>query len=231
MNISVFFWGGYQSTDQDMQLWYTSAKAQRPDLDIFTYAWPPALNAAKDSDGDDAVKMLKRKIDHDSIFQSWLDLIQTTQATAKTDVIFLVGHSSGCAIANAVHLALIDVKKITLVCLDGYLPKTTEDRNQLDLPTQVWSAWCGEKTSHNYRNGAVPLFQYWEPTDCTEDTDEWSLHFSLVNKSASAVAVTLATGYANCEANLCWLNPAKAELPSPSGKRRPVLANHKKKSK
>ena len=48
--------------------------------------------------------------------------------------------------------------------------------------------------------------QVYQPTDCNDKTNEWSLHFSLVNKSTSSIKITQVTeGYQKCQANLCWL--------------------------
>jgi hypothetical protein len=203
MTTSVFFWGGYLSSDNDMKVWLDSAKAQGPKIDFNAFAWPPDMNAAHDSDGDRAVEALKDK-KHSNIFPSWVDTIDAS----KADLIYVIGHSSGCAVANAVHLALKDTSKVILVCLDGYKPQTTKMRDQLKPPTQIWSARCDGKKSLRYKEGQPPLFQYYEPTNCAKDATEWSLHFSLVNTAASAVSITnsqLSLGYKNCKANLCWL--------------------------
>src|SRR6185295_18229201 len=105
--------------------------------------------------------------------------IGTVQECA-TGLVYLVGHSSGCAIANAVHRGLKDTSKVILVALDGFSP----NRAQLaQAGTQVWAAECGKAVSRNHNalkrvvGGGLKIYQ---ATNCYH---EWALHFSVVNSA------------------------------------------------
>jgi hypothetical protein len=130
-------------------------------------------------------------------------LALTTVHAHAGDEIYIVGHSSGCAIANAVDRGLRDTSKITLVALDGFAP----DRAQRARPsTQIWAAECGRAKSRNHdalKRVAGDRLKIYKATDCLQP---WALHFSVVNSAASDKSVTsIARGYAQCRANLMWL--------------------------
>jgi hypothetical protein len=40
MNASVFFFGGYNSTQSHINLWLSSAQAQQPNVDFTGFPWP-----------------------------------------------------------------------------------------------------------------------------------------------------------------------------------------------
>jgi hypothetical protein len=186
MSTRVLFFGGYKASPSDMQNWQNSAQAQRKDVDFRTSPWPPGANSGE-----------KSAVSH---FGS-LDKLIADIESSSADLIYIVGHSSGCAIANAVDRGLKDHTKIVLIALDGFVPNKSQlaRRN-----TQCWGAVCGDKKSRNYesmrRSGRLQVFK---ATDCKT---EWALHFSLVNAAANDKLVTsVATGYTNCMANLVWL--------------------------
>ncbi len=194
MSTSVFFFSGWKASADDMKKWLDTARAQKSKIDFNAFPYPDA-----GSDGEDAVAAFKKS--------GQLKSVVKTITASKADLIYIVGHSSGCAIANDVDDHLKDHKKIALVALDGYVPDK-EQRGRSN--TQVWSAKCGEKTSLHFGEltSAVGAdLEIYEPTDCTDKTTKWSLHFSLVNKSASSIEIKHATdgGYKNCQANLMWL--------------------------
>ena len=155
------------------------------------YRWP---NGAT-SDANSAVTTFKKAGE----YASALAAIEASDA----ERIYLVGHSSGCAIANAVDRGLQDHGKIVLVALDGFVP----DRKQLERAgTQVWAAECDGVKSRNYKalkNHVGGRLKVYAATECKT---EWALHFSLVNSAASDKTVTsIRAGYAQCRANLVWL--------------------------
>ena len=189
--VYVLFFGGYRATQTDMNVWLGSAKAQRATVDFDAIPWP----AGADSSAASAVSTFKkgRKLD------SMLEAIESSGA----DLIYIVGHSSGCAIANAVDSSLKDHKNVRLVALDGFAP----GRHQLArVDTQVWAATCGNEKSRNYtalKKAVGSRLQVYAATDCKTS---WALHFSLVNAAASDRLVkNIASGYAQCKANLMWL--------------------------
>lgn len=191
MSTYVLFFGGYHATQTDINVWSASAKSQKPDVTFDGYAWPRGAN----SDSVSAVSAFTKA-------GRLAEAIATLKECAP-DLIYIVGHSSGCAIANAVDRGLADTSKVTLVALDGFAP----DRAQLSrATTQVWAAECGTAKSRNHDNlkkvvgGQLKIYK---ATNCY---DGWSLHFSVVNSAANDKAVTsIARGYANCRANLMWM--------------------------
>jgi hypothetical protein len=103
MTILVVFFGGYnnKSSKTDMDLWLASARKQRDNVVFEAFPWPDGLNKSGD---DDAVNGFKQ-------FDAAIKMIEDSHA----DKIFIVGHSSGCAIANAVNSRLgSDHKNVTL---------------------------------------------------------------------------------------------------------------------
>jgi hypothetical protein len=191
MSAYVLFFGGYKATRTDINLWSASAKAQKPDVTFDGYPWPSGASWRAES----AITTFDKA-------GSYAQALATIRECA-TDQIYLVGHSSGCAIANAVERGLKDTSKVILVALDGFLPS----RDQLARPsTQVWAAECGRATSRNHgplKKAIGGRLKIYQASDCY---DSWALHFSVVNSAANDKAVTsIATGYAQCRANLAWL--------------------------
>ena len=188
MTINVLFFGGYMATEHDMIVWSDSAKEQRPDLWIRTTPWVIGASAS------DPLKKYEFIIEHNR---------RSTENL--TDETYIVGHSSGCAIANEVASRIPDKTKIRLICLDGFVPY----KDQLKNPTtQIWSARQTNILtcySLNYKNlEEFPHFNVYEPPihPCTH---KWALHFSLVNANADDNILAISMGYYNCKANLCWL--------------------------
>ncbi len=188
--ISVYFFGGYQSTSEQVGAWVKSAQGQRSDVTFNAFPYPS--NNPEPSDKDiDTFKNVVKTIDQ-----------------SNAGKIFIVGHSSGCAIANGVDRRLKNNTKIALVALDGFAP----DPKQLKRPgTQVWAAESGAAKSFNHdrlknRVGdSLKIFH--AKSDCTT---ELALHFSLVNTSANDknlknFQTDIENGYKTCIANLCWL--------------------------
>jgi hypothetical protein len=129
---------------------------------------------------------------------------------SPADKIYIVGHSSGCAIANAVDKevtkGLKDPSKFVLVSLDGYRP----DADQLKRPnTQVCGAVNGAFKSYHYpdddekRQLGKHFKEYRANTSCTK---EFALHFSLVNTIVTDATGNIEHGYDDCQANLKWVD-------------------------
>ena len=191
MSAYVLFFGGYHASASDVKAWWASAKAQKPDVTFDCFPWPSGASA----DAESAVSTFTRAGNY--------ALALTTVHAHAGDEIYIVGHSSGCAIANAVDRGLRDTSKITLVALDGFAP----DRAQRARPsTQIWAAECGSAKSRNHdglKSVAGSRLKIYKATDCLSS---WALHFSVVNSAANDGTVTsIATGYAQCRANLMWL--------------------------
>jgi len=202
MRTCVFYFGGWNAIQAHTDAWVRSAHQKQPGIAFTGYPYPSGAGW----DYDDAITSSKK------LRASAVAAIQACRA----DAIYIVGHSSGCAISNAVDKALTDTSKIHLVALDGFAPdKDQRDRkDQSNRPTtQVWSAWSGDGKSTFYKSLhyddlerllKTSLQKYQARADCTTMT---ALHFSLVNAKATDKRVTsIATGYTDCEANLVWLD-------------------------
>jgi predicted esterase len=200
MSALVLFFGGWQASVLDMKAWTASAIQQNPGVMFDAYPYPVGASAK----GEEAVAK----------FTDFTKATNKIQAS-KADTIYIVGHSSGCAIANAVDARLKDHTKTILVALDGYCPSAV----QLARPgTQVWVAESSTGKSLHYQDLQDSVKDYdrknkdwvWvniykAPADCST---KLSLHFSLVNLSSSDDLVKfIPDGYKNCKANLSYLNP------------------------
>jgi hypothetical protein len=201
----IFFFGGYRATIHDVAKWQGSAADQTPDdVYVFTYAWPAAApNSDKPANSDDTSAV--------SSFRSagTFDKAVSDIGSCGADRIFIVGHSSGCAISKAVdHAVVVDKNKVTLVALDGFTP----DVDQLARPsTQVWAAERNQGgkvfVSRNHNRLKKNLGGRLKIFNAPSGTTEWALHFSLVNVAASDDIDDISKGYMNCRANLVWMKP------------------------
>ena len=186
MTILVVFFGGFKSSQTHMEAWLDSAGKQRSDVQFEAYPFPDIPKA-----GDtDAVNGFKQ-----------FDEVVKKIADSHADTIYIVGHSSGCAIANKVNSLLKgDHKNITLVDLDGFAPSGDQIKGST---VQAWSAEGDGGRAHSL-NWAKGKRMY----TAASATTVWSLHFSLVNTAATD-AITKDnykdTGYAGCITNLAWL--------------------------
>ncbi len=187
MSQAVFYFGGFHASDLDIESWLRSARVQKPAVDFTGFPWPKGANA----DADSAVKAFSKHGKFDAV-------IEDIQGCA--DTIFIVGHSSGCAIANAVDAGLEWTENVVLVALDGFRPSD----DQLDRETtQVWGATCGDVKSRNFPGLAKGRRKIFAATNCKS---MWALHFSLVNaNSEDGLVDSIANGYAKCRANLLFL--------------------------
>jgi len=194
MKIYVVFIGGFQSDQTAIDQWLASAKNQRKDVVFDTYPFPNI----KDSDRISSVAGFEDQFD---------EVIKKIQGSGA-DKIFIVGHSSGCAIADEVNFRLGgDRKNVTLVDLDGFAPHHDQIKKS---SLQVWSAEGAKGGKSLHHDDWGPYSGQLQVYTAASATNKWSLHFSLVNTAAtdaikSSSDEDLKKGYAGCIANLCWL--------------------------
>jgi hypothetical protein len=186
MSIQVVFFGGFLASQPNVDLWKASAEKLCPGVKYDAFPFPDHTA----SDDISAVKGFEDKFD---------GVIKNIEGFGA-DQLFIVGHSSGCAIANSLNSRLKGDRKITLVDLDGFAPSADQIKNST---VQAWSAEGAGGKGKSLR-WAAGHHMYPAPLA----TQKWSLHFSLVN-SAATDAITdknyKDTGYAGCIANLYWL--------------------------
>jgi len=199
MSIYVVFFGGWHASSTDMELWRTTANNQRKDVTFDAIPFP-----SPHADAIHAVGAFEKK------FAGVIKEIKDSGA----DTIYIVGHSSGCALANELNSRIGgDHSHITLVTLDGFAP----DDDQINgSNTVVWSAISNKlkpaekgrkpkpyvSLNHDVlqkRYGSA--LQEWH----SDAIGVWALHFSVVNSAASDKIEDASTGYAGCVANLMWL--------------------------
>src|SRR6185295_4532731 len=99
MSAYVLFFGGYLATRTDINNWCASAAARKSDVTFDGYPWPAGANW----DSESAVSTFTKA-------GSLAQAIATIEECAH-DLAYIVGHSSGCAIANAVDRGLKDTTK------------------------------------------------------------------------------------------------------------------------
>ena len=102
MSTSVFFFGGSNATQTHVDAWVKSAKAQKAAIDFNGFPWPNY----GDGSTDDAITTFKKSDEYKS-------MVATIEASSAGPI-YIVGHSSGCAIANSVDTDLKekDTKKL-----------------------------------------------------------------------------------------------------------------------
>ena len=203
MSTFVLFFGGWQASLADVKAWTASALRQSPGVMFDAYPYPSGASAK----GEEAVAKFTQAGD----LAKAINKIEASRA----DTIYIVGHSSGCAIANAVDAGLKDHTKTILVALDGYCPGPAQLGR---AGTQVWVAESSMGRSLHYIDLQDTVKNYdkknkdWVWVNIYKALDDCStklaLHFSLVNLSSSDDLVKfIPDGYKNCRANLSYLNP------------------------
>jgi pimeloyl-ACP methyl ester carboxylesterase len=201
MSVAVFYFGGFQASQPDIDGWLRSARLQKPDVIFRGFPWPSGVPAkgpiAKTLRDDGRLAAMVKAIEQFEKDQNG--------KTDKLEKIFLVGHSSGGAIANAVDADLNVDADVALVVLDGSMPSDSQLARD---DTQVWGATCAGQQSRNFPGNAKGRGRVFQATNCKK---EWPLHFSVVNTNASdanakLVAGDLSQGYVNCRTNLMFLN-------------------------
>src|SRR5262249_49395004 len=132
MSAAVFFFGGWNASQNDIDAWVRSAKQQKPSITFTGFPYPSGASW----DYDSAVDGFKKS----GQYKSAVAAIQACSA----DSIYIVGHSSGCAISNAVDKGLKDTGKVVLAALDGFAPDSDQGKRS---STQVWAAVNGDAKS------------------------------------------------------------------------------------
>lgn len=188
MSIYVAFIGGFQSTQPNMDLWKASAQKQRSDVTFDAYPYPYIPGAGDTA----AVQGFEKK------FEGAAKKIEDLGADVQ---IFIVGHSSGCAIANELNKRVkVDHTRITLVDLDGFAPSGDQIKKSTVKP------WCAQGSGG--KGHSVHFSKSKDVYTASKATQPWSLHFSMVNTAATDDITKdnyASTGYAGCLANLCFL--------------------------
>ena len=180
MSMHVYFFGGYLATSNDVEAWRRSVIAQVPDMPVTAFPYPEDATAG-------------------APLERWHDSSKVAeQIKAEGAFAIIVGHSSGCAIANdvAAHALALGYTNMKVIALDGFRPGD----KLLALPgSVVWSAECNGVCSLNYHGlEHCPNFKVYR----TRVRQQWPLHFSLVNTNASDNYVSIREGYHMCAANL-----------------------------
>src|SRR4051794_9080519 len=188
--ICAIFFGGYKAKPEQVDRWLASARKQKPGIEFGARPWP---TGAATSSGDVGISVFKQTGQFDSLVASL--------KASPADKIYIVGHSSGCAIANEVDRSLKGSKvasKLVLVALDGYRP----DADQLGREnTQVWGAVSGAHKSFRYPKPEEKKKlekNFYEYTARADITTEWALHYSLVNTAVTNGTGNLEHGYDDC---------------------------------
>lgn len=242
MSTHVFFFGGYNASRTAMSTWETTAAAQRRSVTFKAIPYPssdPSAAAAdrfsKSEDFKKLITEINGIISSSAASTSGAGSGTGSGSATNSDEIYIVGHSSGCAIANKVDESLITKSgvEVVLVALDGFSPNKTQLKRQ---STQIWEARSqdGKLPSRNHHDqpdgsrhgGTGAIYKVFRApnTNCTTDI---ALHFVLVNLTANdsitwdnygtkhgIKAEDLAKkkpqdydqGYANCRPNLMWLD-------------------------
>lgn len=156
----VYFFGGYASTIDQVNSWAAVAKKMRPEYEF------DGRHYISRHDGEEgAVEDAKGQI------KAVVDDIESSMFCEIT----IIGHSSGCAVANEVARQVRHrVKK--LVVLDGFCPS---EAFQKEVPTECWYATNGRIFSLN----ASEMQKQLDPKKHTNPYVHslWALHFSLIN--------------------------------------------------
>jgi hypothetical protein len=134
--MKIHFFGGYRATNQNVLAWCNSLETKQPN--VIAIGWPYPIG----SSAGDPLKCW-------NCSGSIAKLI-----SVDVDECLIVGHSSGCALANDVagKALALGAKNFRLIALDGFLPRP----ELLNLPgTVVWSAECNGVHSLNYKTATA----------------------------------------------------------------------------
>lgn len=99
MSTSVFFIGGWHAKPNHIAAWVRSAQQKKPGVAFTGFPWPGDVTSWPPEDIVQGWKDAKQ-------YRPVLDAIKA--CTANT--IYIVGHSSGCAVSNAVDNEFNDPK-------------------------------------------------------------------------------------------------------------------------
>ena len=217
MITGILFFGGYRSTEADVESWANSATKQNSISQVHPFHYPENASAG---DPLEHLAWANSAMKQNSIIsqvhpfhypenasagdplERWnsSDAFKAVHDLGQADQLIIVGHSSGCAYANFVAQKLIGQRDFKLIALDGFVPNA----ELLKRPsTEVWSA-CNV-------NADVYSLNYWRCKSRAGDRfhiyeanveRRWPLHFSLVNEAVSDNYADITEGYRGCVANL-----------------------------
>lgn len=193
---TLMYFGGYKSTQSEINRWTTSAVAQAGgSFEFVTFPYPTGASSSAAS----AVS---------EFGQEKIDQLAEEIAANPSRQYVVVGHSSGCAIADAVadrvrQLVSGKIPNLELILLDGFLPS----RAVRDVVSyKCVSAHNGSSKSLNWTGMSTCGAHFIDLPAPNCGSELWCLHFSIVNSAATASTVqTIPEGYTNCKANLSWL--------------------------
>src|SRR5215468_9135804 len=106
MSTSVFFIGGWHAKPEHIAAWERSARLKMPNVAFTGFPWPGNVTSWPPKDIVQGWKDKKQ-------YQPVVDAIKACTANK----IYIVGHSSGCAVSNAVDKEFKDPKRFVLVAL------------------------------------------------------------------------------------------------------------------
>jgi len=188
MSTHVVFFGGFQSSQADMDLWLASAQQVCPGVTYDAFPYPGHASSSRTAAAHG--------------FEDQYDGVLGRIAEVGADSLFIVGHSSGCAIANELNARIPSMHDgaVTLIDLDGFSPWPHQiNGSNHEVWSAVQSGGKGKSVNWAASHKIYPSVSATQP---------WSLHFSLVNTAATD-AIDINTyprlGYAGCIANLYWL--------------------------
>lgn len=211
----MIFFGGYKSTHTQMKCWQTGAKEEARRLKLDGYSFEPIAYPEGALAGETSAVSVGAGLIADAVNE----IVRGVRSSSSVRFV-VVGHSSGAALANAVGEKVLQILKgpsqtallsqIEFVDLDGFKP-SSEIQNQLN--TSCWSAETELEARSEKKVLRSPnadsdsqcrLHRAYQDRHCQT---QWCLHFSLVNKLASANLGTDydRNGYEGCATNLDWL--------------------------
>jgi pimeloyl-ACP methyl ester carboxylesterase len=202
----VIFFGGYASTETDMQNWLNAVRHSSPYGQEFEFeAVPYPRNVSY--------------VERDALRAGTATINATVQRVAASPnrAFIVVGHSSGAALAAAVVEKIKDRKNIRLVILDDGVDEGFTPPRGFDPSTQVecWSVANAQLASFN-RPATMTFCRNYHELRANGCRTDMCLHFAIVNQNApadlteeTAFAVGKnggSAGYQNLKVNLSWLD-------------------------
>ena len=221
----VLFFGGYGSTESQMNCWKKGAEGKSGGGYRFRgFGYPVGSGAGKASavsGGSATLRKLAAEIN---------------AHPGKRYVI--AGHSSGAALSNRLAELVDDPKRIDLVNLDGFAPSA-----QLQKKVGSSVCWYAKGANGLMSRNAGSMKSNCKVSKAVRNnncTSAWCLHFGVINNKVPgnlSGATFRSQGYRGCDSNTDWLPakdsasaedqtaaPAKNEEPAPVAKQEPAAA-------
>lgn len=209
----VLFFGGYGASPEQMSCWEKGARAQNS---YASYIFQAV--AYPEGSASDMASVLKAG---ELIVKKWADEINLHPERKY----FIVGHSSGAALANRVAELVARPQQIELVDLDGFAASAS-----LQKKAKTTCVYAVQTVTGMQSRNAISMKEACRLSHAYKDSKcqtPWCLHFSLVN---TQVAPSLSgadfkkNGYLGCGTNLDWLKPDEPPGPAsvPHGTKAPT---------